>query len=157
MFPITSVAVSWFEIFAKQLPKRSFQEHYLSEITKIIRKYNSITYKAITWHVLGYDREVLISRFTVITLNGYSKNSGIYEHCMALPGVDNSLDFLSQKLQTLLEVFSPTCLSNPPLLEPPASQLALVYWHVNWGNCFQGAALASSSHCPLLCTVSLQN
>lgn len=60
---MTSVAVSWFEIFAKQLSKRSLQEHCLSEIIKIIRKYNFITYKGITWHAQGYDREVLISRF----------------------------------------------------------------------------------------------
>lgn len=91
------------------------------------------------------------------TSKWYSKNSGIYEHCMALSGVENSLDFLNQKLQTLLEDFSPTCLSNPPLLQPTASELALAYWHANWGNCSQGAALASSSHCTLLHTVSLPN
>lgn len=50
---------------------------------------------------------------------------------MALSGVENSLDFLNQKLQTLLEDFSPTCLSNPPLLQPTASELALAYWHAN--------------------------
>lgn len=78
--------------------------------------------------------------FGVIPLKEYSKNSGIYEHCMALPGVENSLDFLNQKLPTILDVLSPTCLPNPPLQQPTTSQLALAPWHVNWGNCSQGAS-----------------
>lgn len=80
-----------------------------------MKKYNSIIYKAITWHVLGHDREVLISQFTIIFLNGYPKNPEIYDHCIAFPGMENSLHFLSQKPQTLLEVFPPTVfLQTPP-------------------------------------------